>query len=116
MGSSLIVRRAAYLFSVFIIIFGFYFWLKINFLNPYVKSSSVNAIVNTFILIVVPAILSLVSVYTKRPALMYIAVILALPAGFYLALTPGIFKWYGLILGMYLCAAGLMFIGNRIKQ
>lgn len=93
----------------------FFLWVILVFANPYVRSIEIDVIAITFVAMVLPALLAIISVRLHRPFMMYLAFLWSLPMSFYFTLTEGIFRWFGVISLFYLTSAILMSTQKRIS-
>ncbi len=84
------------------------FWIVLVYANPYSKSVGVDSTIITIAEMLLPACVSVLSLLLRRPLFMYVATLGAAPVGFYFALTPGVFKWYGVVPVLYFVSAALM--------
>lgn len=85
-----------------------FLWLTLHFFNPYTDRFEPQAALNTFLMLVLPACTALIAVMTSKHRLLLAAFIWSLPASAYLALTPGIFSWFGATSAAYLIAYFMM--------
>lgn len=77
-------------------------WFVLNFANPYTIQSETDAFLITFVMLVLPASLAIISYIKSRKILMLIAFIWSLPISLYLLATPGIFFVFGITSFSYL--------------
>lgn len=92
---------------------GFAFWFLINFINPYSQSNDEEVLLKTTFAILLPAILSFISIVTKSKWAMFAAFFISIPIALYLFMTPGIYQWVITTTVYYLCSAILMILGKR---
>jgi len=110
-----IIHKVALISGLFAAALAVYYWVRMVFTNPYNGPVHSDVVFNTFVMVLLPACLAMASILIKKPLLMYGAFLLALPTGFYMALTPGIFKWYGVVLVLYLASAILMTLDSKAR-
>lgn len=107
-------QKVGIIFGLLGSILGIALWIILLFFNPYSREQQISY---TYILTqIIPAIVGLVSAIVKKVWLMVIVLIILLPLGFYMALTPGIFKYFGLALVFYLISIVLIVIGNKMRN
>jgi hypothetical protein len=110
------IEKASILVGLLGSLAGIALWIILVYFNPY--SNGDNTVSNTTIVTVyrvfLPAIAALVSSIFRKPWLMLIVFLWFLPAGLYLAGTPGIFKYFGLVEASYLVSAFLMIVGRSL--
>lgn len=90
-------------------------WGILIFLNPYNSSVETDVVLRTFLGLLIPAFIALISVSKQKTYLMYIAFMWSLPLSFYMTLTPSIFKLFGLSSLLYLLS-GILMGRNTIKN
>nr|WP_145162738.1 hypothetical protein [Paenibacillus terrae] len=83
-------------------------WMMLGFFNPYSSSLETAPLQITFFTLCVPAVLAIVSAWFRLKALVLIAFLWSLPISLYLAMTPGIFAWFGATSCAYLVTYFLM--------
>lgn len=88
------------------------FWGIFSFDNPYAPPQ-MDVIKNLFIAMVIPAIIAIIAQFVIRKWLMFIAFLLTLPISLYLAMTPGIFRWFGFVCAGYFISFVLLFFEDR---
>lgn len=71
-------------------------WIIFSFFNPYSNTTDIEPILNTFIMLCLPACLAIISSLMSKKVLMLIAFIWSLPISLYVAMTPSIFAIFGL--------------------
>ncbi|MCM1566908.1 MAG: hypothetical protein NC238_13420 [Dehalobacter sp.] len=98
-SESNLLQKVGIIFGLLGSILGITLWVILLFFNPYSREQQVSYI---YILTqIFPGVVGLVSAILKKVWLMVIVFIILLPLGFYMALTPGVFKYFGLVLVFY---------------
>ncbi|SDE41316.1 hypothetical protein SAMN02799630_05386 [Paenibacillus sp. UNCCL117] len=87
-------------------------WTILTFYNPYSGRLEADSALITFFLLLLPACLVIPSAWLSARKWMALALIWSLPVSLYLALTPGIFAWFGVCWLLYLTAFLLMRAGK----
>jgi len=77
-------------------------WTVLNFFNPYSNMNGIETVVTSFLMLLLPACLAILSSLTSKQSLMPIAFIWSLPFSLYLVFTPGIFALFGVTSVAYL--------------
>ncbi|MEC1640045.1 hypothetical protein P9E76_00080 [Schinkia azotoformans] len=88
-------------------------WISLSFFNPYSNAVDIEPIINTFIMLFLPACLAITSSIMSKKLLMLIAFLWALPISLYMAMTPGIFALFGVTCFAYLLSYLLMLVRVR---
>jgi len=89
------------------------FWFILLFINPYGGKIELDSLVPISFMVIL-ALIGLFSSLRLKSTVMFAVFILSfIPFGYYMLLTPGIFKWIGIFSAMYLPSAILMAINNR---
>lgn len=89
-------------------------WIIFIFFNPYDTGNITSDLFfRTFMMLLLPAFLSLGATFTFRKVFLFIAFLWSLPMSIYLALTPGIFAFFALTCVGYLFSYLLFVINNR---
>ncbi|MFX3632393.1 MAG: hypothetical protein ACE3L7_09495 [Candidatus Pristimantibacillus sp.] len=92
-------------------------WILFAFLNPYTHEPVArDVLLNTLLTLCLPACLALLATIIRRARFMLIAFVWSLPISLYTAMTPSIFKWFGLTCLLYLIAGLLMINKNKQRQ
>lgn len=108
-------KRISYCIGLFASIGSIILWILFVFFNPYTHEPvERDVLLNTLLTLCFPACVALLATLIKRPSLMFIAFVWSLPISLYTAMTPSIFKWFGLTCLLYL-VAGLLMI-NKDKK
>ncbi|KEF35894.1 hypothetical protein M670_04948 [Schinkia azotoformans MEV2011] len=88
-------------------------WISLSFFNPYSNAVDIEPIINTFIMLFLPACLAITSSIMSNKLLMLIAFLWALPISLYMVMTPGIFALFGVTCFCYLLSYFLMLVRVR---
>ncbi len=83
-------------------------WLMFLFINPY-SNAAISGL--TYIIALTMCSLSVLGIFASlktRLYLMYLVFLGSLPFGLYFLLTPGVFKWLGVLCMLYLVSAIVM--------
>ena len=91
-----------------------FLWLVLVFFNPYSSDDGARIAVITFTMLLLPACLAIIAAIQPNSTGMLIAFIWSLPVSAYLAMTPGIFAFFGLSSFIYLVSFIMMLIGKKI--
>ncbi|CAH1191872.1 hypothetical protein PAECIP111891_00125 [Paenibacillus allorhizoplanae] len=92
-------------------------WIIFALFNPYTHERVENDVLFiTLITLFIPACVALLGSVIKRPSLMFIAFLWSLPISLYTAMTPSMFKMFGLTSFMYLISGILMIRKRRSQQ
>ncbi|MDQ6422256.1 hypothetical protein RB620_22775 [Paenibacillus sp. LHD-117] len=84
-------------------------WTIFSFYNPYTHEHvDTDVMLNTLLTLVFPACLAMIASVFRKPYLMIIAFVWSLPVSLYTAMTPSIFKWFGVTSVLYLISGILM--------
>ncbi|MDQ0899387.1 putative effector of murein hydrolase LrgA (UPF0299 family) [Paenibacillus sp. V4I7] len=84
-------------------------WFIFTFYNPYTHENVDNdVLINTLFTLFFPACVALIASIIKKPSLMLIAFVWSLPISIYTAMTPSIFKLFGITSVLYLISGILM--------
>jgi hypothetical protein len=108
------IEKASLFVGVLGSLAGIAVWFIMVYFNPYSNGDNTvsNATVVTVYKVFLPAIAALVSSIFGKPGLMLIVFLWFLPGCLYMAGTPGIFNYFGLVEASYLVSAFLMIIGT----
>lgn len=90
-------------------------WAVLIFFNPYSKGAALSGetLAMTLIMLVFPAIVSIIAAFFNKPFYMLGAFIWALPMSFYTVLTPSIFKLFGVTCLLYFASFLLLYFSIR---
>ncbi|OZU89420.1 hypothetical protein CIL03_06830 [Virgibacillus indicus] len=69
-------------------------WFILIFFNPYSEAFQMEPFLNTLFTLFLPACLAIGAAVAKRKYFMLIAFIWSAPMSTYMALTPGVFKYF----------------------
>ncbi|HAG01074.1 MAG TPA: hypothetical protein DCK78_22550 [Paenibacillus lactis] len=83
-------------------------WCILIFFNPYTDTVNADAARNTFLMLFLPGVIALISLFGPWKPLMLIAFLWSVLPSLYLAGTPGIFALFGVTSAGYLIAYLLM--------
>lgn len=83
-------------------------WIIFSFFNPYSSAIHIEPVLNTFIMLCLPACLAIISSLMFRKSLMLISFIWSLPISLYIAMTPNIFSLFSVTCFAYLLSYFLM--------
>lgn len=97
-------------------VFSIVLWVILIFFNPYNGEFQMEPFLNTFITLFLPACLALGAAVATRKYFMLIAFIWSAPISTYMALTPGLFKLFGLTSGLYLVSFLIMNLAGKSKK
>ena len=89
-------------------------WLVLVFFNPYSSDDGARIAVITFTMLLLPACLAIIAAIQPNSTGMLIASVWSLPVSAYLAMTPGIFAYFGLSSVIYLVSFIMMLLGKKI--
>ncbi len=92
-------------------------WIIFALFNPYTHERVDNdVLINTLVTLFIPACVALLGVVIRRPSLMFLAFVWSLPISLYTAMTPSMFKMFGITSFMYLISGIWMIRENRSRQ
>ncbi|CAN7398776.1 hypothetical protein LJR153_002526 [Paenibacillus sp. LjRoot153] len=92
-------------------------WIIFALFNPYTHERVENDVLFiTLLTLFIPACVALLASVIKRHSLLFIAFIWSLPISLYTAMTPSIFKMFGITSVMYLISGILMIGKSRRTQ
>ncbi|CAN7444182.1 hypothetical protein [Paenibacillus sp. LjRoot56] len=92
-------------------------WIIFALFNPYTHERVENdVLVITLFTLFIPACVALLATVIRRPSLMFIAFVWSLPISLYTAMTPSMFKMFGITSVMYLIAGILMIRDARSRH
>ncbi|KRE64799.1 hypothetical protein [Paenibacillus sp. Soil750] len=92
-------------------------WIIFALFNPYTHERVDNdVLINTLFTLFIPACVALLGAVIKRPSLMFIAFVWSLPISLYTAMTPSMFKIFGITSVMYLISGIWMIRENRSRH
>lgn len=77
-------------------------WIIFSFFNPYSNGTEMEPMVNTFIMLFLPACLAIISSLSSKKVFMFISFLWSLPISLYLILTLSIFALFGITCFSYL--------------
>ncbi|MBU8878685.1 hypothetical protein BGM26_06735 [Bacillus sp. FJAT-29790] len=83
-------------------------WLILNFFNPYSNLINGGTTFVSFVMLVLPGCLAIISFSISKKLFMLVAFIWSLPLSLYLLMTPGIFLIFGITSFTYLISYILM--------
>lgn len=83
-------------------------WCILIFFNPYTDTVNADAARNTFLMLFLPGVIALISLFGPWKPLMLIAFLWSVLPSLYLVGTPGIFALFGVTSAGYLIAYLLM--------
>jgi hypothetical protein len=105
--SGIVVGMLAGISSIFL-------WFVLIFYNPYSKGTAeLEFTTITFLLLLFPAGLAIISTLTLKTYLMLIAFLMSLPISAYLIGTPGIFVLFGVTSISYLISFLFLFFAKK---
>lgn len=111
------MEKAGKYIGVFAGLVSIILWSIMIFFNPYssaVISSETIAI--TFMMLLAPAIVAILSIFLNKPYFMLGAFVWALPMSLYAMLTPGMFKLFGLTCFLYFVSFLLLNVHKFYKR
>jgi uncharacterized membrane protein YGL010W len=89
----------------------------LTFYNPYTHERVNNdVLLITLFTLIVPACVALLASFINKPSLMFIAFVWSLPISLYTAMTPSIFKLFGITSVLYLITGILMISEYRSRH
>lgn len=92
-------------------------WIILTFYNPYTHEHVDNdVLLNTLFTLFVPACVALLASIITKPSLMLIAFVWSLPISLYIAMTPSIFKMFGITSVLFLISGILMIRDIRSRR
>jgi len=98
-------------------ILSFSLWIGLWFINPYTTDKASNIITIPGVLMAVFCLFGVLVSFMRKPILMALVSILSFfPVGLYLLLTPGIFKFIGLLNIVCFVLSLFMFYGLRNER
>ncbi|MBS4209488.1 hypothetical protein [Bacillus sp. FJAT-50079] len=106
------MKKASAILGIIAGILSICLWLVFSFFNPYSNSAEFAPILNTFIMLFIPACLAIISSLKRKKLWMFIAFIWSLPISLYTAMTPSIFALFGVTCFLYLLSYLLMLKGS----
>lgn len=84
-------------------------WIVCIFINPYTHERAENdVLLITLFTLFVPACVALIGSVINKTSLMFIAFVWSVPISLYMAMTPSIFKLFGITSVLYLVSGILM--------
>ncbi|MGO4494973.1 hypothetical protein AB4114_03525 [Paenibacillus sp. 2RAB27] len=94
-----------------------FLWIIFALFNPYTHEHVENdVLVITLFTLFIPASVALLGSVIRRPSLMLIAFVWSLPISLYTAMTPSLFKMFGITSVMYLISGILMIRDGRSRH
>ncbi|PAV28442.1 hypothetical protein CIL05_16005 [Virgibacillus profundi] len=93
-----------------------FLWFILVFFNPYNGTFELEPFLNTLITLFLPACLAIGAAITNRKYFLLIAFLWSAPISAYMALTPGIFKFFGLTSALYLVSFLTRQLAGKAKE
>jgi hypothetical protein len=95
---------------------GIAIWIVLLYFNPYSRDGNSTPFMPSFIQLCLPAVGGLISSILRKGWLSFAIFIITLRISFYLAGTPGIFKYFGFVSASYLVSAILFTVADRMNK
>jgi hypothetical protein len=104
------IRKLSALLGLLAGVLSICLWLIFSFFNPYTNATDIEPILNTFIMLCLPACLAIISSLKSKKIFMLIAFIWSLPISLYVTMTSSIFALFGVTCLAYLLSYTLMLL------
>ena len=107
------MKRLSVILGVSAAVFSMVLWVVLVAFNPYADTGEGETVVNTFLMLVLPAVIAAVSSVMRKKLWLFAAFLWSLPLSLYLTGTPGIFAFFGLTSLCYFVSFLLMFSSDK---